>query len=135
MFLIFIINKIYIEDVNIFIMRKTKQKMILEKLVGEFKSFFTAEELALKVMDHKIGIATVYRYLNSRANTGKLHSYLCDRKTIYSVDKNSHSHFNCIQCGVRKHMAIKKLDFLKMKEKICHFQIDVTGICEKCLKE
>jgi len=116
--------------------RNTKQKEIIQKEITKLTSFFTAEELLGKVnkKDSKIGIATIYRFLKEAQNKGAIHSYTCNRKTIYSTKKNSHCHFTCEKCGKIKHIDIQSLDFIKNKIKgsICHFQIDVSGVCEKC---
>lgn len=113
-------------------MRTTKQKTLLEKSLAGLNTFFTAEDLAKKVKSQNIGMATVYRFLSSLSKSGHLHSYQCNRKTIYSLNNLSHSHFTCTQCSKKRHIEIRKLDFLKLKEKVCHFQIDITGICEIC---
>ncbi|MCA9487936.1 MAG: transcriptional repressor [Nanoarchaeota archaeon] len=118
--------------------RKTKQKEILEKEINKIESFFTAEDLLEKAnkIDEKIGIATIYRFLKELTKKGELHSYLCNRKKIYSKNKKSHCHFKCKRCGKSSHINIESLDFLKkqIKSPICHFQIDITGTCENCLK-
>ena len=118
------------------ISRNTSQKKTLEKEVKKFKTFFTAEELLVKVKksDSKIGIATVYRFLKDLTSKGKIHNYTCNRKTIYSLDKKSHCHFTCEKCGRIEHIEIKSLDFFRKKVtgSICHFQIDVSGVCERC---
>lgn len=105
------------------------------KEVSKFEGFFTAEDLFDKVKQHdkKIGIATIYRFLKDLRGKGGLHSYLCDRKTVYSRGKNNHCHFICQKCGKIKHLDVKSIDFLKIKEQVCHFQIDVHGICKECL--
>ena len=116
--------------------RLTKQKQLIEQEISSFSSFFNAEDLYKKVSKNnsKIGIATIYRFLNDLTNNGEIHSFLCNRKTIYSNSKKNHCHFACEKCGERKHIDIKKLDFLNQQVdgKVCHFQIDVTGICNKC---
>ena len=118
-------------------MRKTKQKQLIEDEIKKLDSFFTAEELFqnVKKQDYKMGIATIYRFLRDLKKKEKLHSYLCNRKTVYSKDENNHCHFICQKCGQIKHFDVKSLDFLKIKENICHFQIDVHGTCKKCLKK
>jgi len=130
MLLILIINKM---------VRKTKQKQIIEKEVRKFKSFFYADELYHEVNKQKnvIGIATIYRYLKDLINRGEIHSYQCNRKTLYSFSKENHCHFICKKCASLTHINLKKLDFLheEIKGKICHLQLDITGTCEKCLKE
>jgi Fur family ferric uptake transcriptional regulator len=119
--------------------RQTKQKELLSEEVKKFKSFFTAEELLIKAKkkDSRLGIATVYRFLSDLTNKREIHSYVCDRKTIYSMEDNIHCHFTCEKCGKVEHIKFNSLDFIKNKVKgsICHFQIDIFGTCESCYKE
>jgi len=121
------------------ISRKTKQKELLQGEVKKFSSFFTAEELFAKASkkDAKLGIATVYRFLGELVTRRAVHSYTCERKTIYSFDEQSHCHFICERCGKKEHLTINSLDFIKSKIKgvICHFQIDVSGICQRCKEQ
>jgi Fur family ferric uptake transcriptional regulator len=118
--------------------RKTKQKELMQSEILKFTSFFTADELYNKIKgkDHNIGMATVYRFLKDLRRKKELHSYICNRKMIYSREENNHCHFICQRCNKITHFSIDKIDFLKTKIKgdICHFQIDVYGICEECLK-
>jgi Fe2+ or Zn2+ uptake regulation protein len=118
--------------------RQTKQKELLNEEIKKFNSFFTAEELLIKAKkkDLKLGIATVYRFLSDLVNKRQIHSYVCNRKTIYSTKDNSHCHFICEKCGKIEHIQVNSLDFIKNKIKgsICHFQIDVSGLCDKCFK-
>jgi Fur family ferric uptake transcriptional regulator len=117
--------------------RKTKQKELIQSEISTFTSLFTADQLYEKIKrkDNSIGIATVYRFLKELRKKQELHSYICDRKMIYSPEKNNHCHFICQQCEQVTHFTIDKIDFLKEKIKgeVCHFQIDVFGTCEKCL--
>jgi Fe2+ or Zn2+ uptake regulation protein len=119
--------------------RKTRQKEIIQAEMGNFTSLFTADELLEKVRkkDGGIGIATVYRFLKDLRNKRELHSYVCDRRMIYSRQKNSHCHFICQKCGHVTHFDVEKVDFFKRKIRgdICHFQIDVHGICDECLNK
>jgi Fur family ferric uptake transcriptional regulator len=118
--------------------RKTKQKGLIQSEISTFTSLFTADELFEKVKkkDNTIGIATVYRFLKDLRKKKELHSYICDRRMIYSREKNNHCHFICQKCDQITHFTIDKIDFLKTKIKgdVCHFQIDVHGICDNCLK-
>jgi len=104
--------------------------------------FFTAEDILEKVQksNRNISIATVYRFLNERMSVfpdGILHSYTCNRKSVYSTSKNNHSHYTCEKCGKIKHIEIKNIDFLKksIPGTICHFQIDAHGICDECARK
>lgn len=116
--------------------RETKQKQLIMEEMTKFNSFFNAEELYHKASKNnsKVGIATVYRFLNDLTKNGEIHSFQCNRKTLYSNSKKNHCHFTCEKCGERKHIDIRKLDFLNQQVdgEVCHFQIDVTGICKKC---
>ncbi len=120
-------------------MRITRQKKLLQEEVEQFSTFFNAEELYQKVSerDKKMGIATIYRFLKNLVDKDQLHSFSCAGKTIYSLDQNNHCHFICQRCGKIEHLEIKKIDFLpkSYKNKVCHFQIDVTGTCKDCLKD
>ena len=42
----------------------------------------------------------------------------------------------CEGCKKIKHINLGQIDFIqkKIKGSICHFQIDVTGLCENCQK-
>ena len=116
--------------------RMTKQKQVMHDELAKFSSFFDAYELHEKVAkkNSKIGIATVYRFLNNLEDSGGVHSYLCDNKRIYSFGKKSHIHFTCENCNAKKHIDLKNVDFLKevVDERICHFQIDLSGLCKNC---
>lgn len=119
--------------------RKTKQKELIQTQIDAMNSFFTAEDVYenIKKKDSTIGIATIYRFLKELREQKNLHSYICERKIIYSKDENNHCHFVCQQCNNIIHFTIEKIDFLKTKipGDICHFQIDVHGICNKCKAE
>src|SRR3989344_2278873 len=117
--------------------RLTKQKKMIEQEIATYSSFFNAEDLYQKVSkkNSTIGIATIYRFLQDLTRNRQIHSYSCNRKTLYSNSKKNHCHFTCEKCSERKHLDIKKLDFLhkEVHGDICHFQIDISGICENCL--
>jgi len=119
--------------------RNTKQKILLSDMSSSMTGFFTAEDLLAKVKksNKNIGIATIYRFLNERVSAGALHSYICNRKSLYSNSSNNHSHYTCEKCGKVTHIEIKNIDFLKknIPGDVCHFQIDVHGMCDGCSKK
>ncbi|MEM4755589.1 MAG: transcriptional repressor [Candidatus Woesearchaeota archaeon] len=113
--------------------RKTIQKALLTSIIEQKDTFFSADELhalALK-KDKTIGIATVYRFLKEAKKQGILHSYSCNRKTIYSKQSTSHCHFICEATGKVIHFEIDSIDFLKDKipGTIKSFQLEVRGYC------
>lgn len=120
-------------------MRLTKQKQLMEEEISRYGSFFNAKDLLQKVgkRNSKLGLATIYRHLSEQVNGGKLHSYTCNRQTLYSTSRKNHCHFQCERCGEIKHIRLQRLDFLhqSIEGEVCHFQIDVSGICKGCLKD
>lgn len=116
-------------------MRLTAQKRMLYTEVEKFSSFFDAYELHAKIDKRKnIGLATVYRFLNTLEKHGEIHSFMCNNKKIYSHNKTNHVHFTCEKCKKIKHVTLKNVDFLKeiSDHKICHFQIELVGFCDQC---
>ena len=116
--------------------RMTWQKRLLSEAVKSFSSFFDAYELYEKIAKKEkgIGLATIYRFLNALEQEGEVHSFLCGTKRVYSNNKKSHAHFRCEKCGNLKHIKIKNVDFLNesLHDEICHFQIELSGICSGC---
>ncbi|MFH1786244.1 MAG: transcriptional repressor [archaeon] len=118
--------------------RKTRQKELLLSEVEKLDVIFSADDLfkLAREKDTKIGIATVYRFLRNLMAKQQLHSYLCNRRMVYSKDMNSHCHFICQKCGKVAHFKVEDIGFIKEKidGQLCHFQIDVHGLCRGCLK-
>jgi Fe2+ or Zn2+ uptake regulation protein len=116
--------------------RMTKQKQILQEEIGKSETFFSAEDLYQKIAkkDKGMGIATVYRFLKGLEESGGIHSFVCDNRKTYSISKKNHIHFECERCGMTKHLPAKNVDFLTAAtgEEICHFQVNITGVCKRC---
>ena len=95
--------------------RLTRQKKDIIDSIGSFETFFTADDLfdSVAKKNDDIGIATVYRFLNDERKNGRIHSYSCGRKTLYSRNRTNHCHFVCSVCGKTRHIDIEKIDFLK----------------------
>jgi Fe2+ or Zn2+ uptake regulation protein len=114
--------------------RQTRQKELLSKEAGKLDSFFTAQALCERARksEPSIGIATVYRFLKRE----RFHSYSCGSVRVYSKEESSHCHFTCQKCGTVAHIPIRDITPIQksVKGTICHFQIDVSGLCEKCCK-
>lgn len=116
--------------------RETKQKKAIEQAIKDTNSFFNAEEIYKKIQKENpnLGIATVYRFLRELQKERKIHSFICERKNLYSKKGRNHCHFFCEICGLKKHIELNKIDFLRnnLDGEICHFQIEVSGICKSC---
>lgn len=116
--------------------RMTKQKQTLYQELRNAKTFFDVNELHRRAAqkDTRIGIATIYRFLKALEEKGEIHSYLCEDRKIYSLSEKNHVHFCCESCGTIRHLDLKKADFLRVAggEEICHFQVNITGLCSTC---
>jgi len=110
----------------------TKQKRKLNEALTQFKGFVSAHEIHSKVPE--FGLATVYRFLKDLEQNGGIHSYTCNNKKIYSINKRNHAHFICEKCKTVRHVDINNVDFIEevVTEKVCHFQLELVGTCEKC---
>lgn len=122
--------------------RETKQKELLKNEVKKFKSFFTARELFSRASkkDRDIGIATVYRFLKEMRKSRNINSYICERRMIYSLDKNIHCHFTCERSGKVIHFEVDDLNFLKKIRKkipgeINSVLLEINGVCNNCLEK
>lgn len=113
----------------------TKQKELLSQTITSLKGFFSAEDVydEARKKDPKLGIATVYRFLKEQHESNQLYGYTCDRRKVYSRQQ-AHCHFRCQETGKVFHFAVDNIDFLKDKVPgtIESFQIEVTGVCDKC---
>jgi Fe2+ or Zn2+ uptake regulation protein len=118
--------------------RNTRQKEIINKEITRFNTFFSAEDLHIKVkkIDKNIGLATVYRHLKTLRKNKNIFFYTCGGKMVYSKENRSHCHFFCEKTGEEFHFDIDSLDFLedKIPGSIISFQLEVKGICNKCSK-
>ncbi|MBU0585948.1 transcriptional repressor [Candidatus Micrarchaeota archaeon] len=116
--------------------RKTRQKEQLEKNISNMADLFSADELLAEARKNGlgVGIATIYRFLKGLSTEHKLHRYRCNNRNVYSKSIRGHGHFTCQKCGKTHHLKITDLGFLSklVNGKICHFQIDVVGLCKKC---
>lgn len=112
--------------------RKTKQKEVIEKELEKMKGFFSAEQLHERVND--LGIATIYRFLSDARNKKQVHTYSCNKRTIYSVNEQMHCHHICESCGRVKHFNLKSIDFLNdvLEDDISSVLVEVRGTCRQC---
>ena len=125
-------------------MYHTKQKeVLLEKILEEDKEF-TVMDLYEK-LDHKIGLTTIYRFLDKLILDGTIQKIPGKGNTTYyqyleECEKENHFYLKCSCCGEVIHVdcdCVKDLSFHMEKEH--GFQLEknhimMGGICEKCLE-
>ena len=105
--------------------RATRQKALLSEAIEKFDTFFDAEDLHEQVPE--VGIATIYRFLKSEETRGKLFSFVCCRKSVYSKQQQ-HCHMINVKTGELDHFKLKDIDFLKDKVpgSIVSINVEVT---------
>jgi Fur family ferric uptake transcriptional regulator len=112
---------------------------LIQEIFENTHEFFYAEDIYnfAKKKDPTIGIATIYRFLKELKTKNKVFCYSCNRRTLYSKERNSHCHYICEKTGKVTHFNIDNLDFLKkIKDKIPgsikSIQLEIKGICDDC---
>lgn len=126
----------------------TKQKqLILSLLTDNKEKQFTCEEIEEKLKGNgtPVGKTTVYRYLTSMQNEGKVRKFKSEngKSATYSFIENKeecekHLHLKCISCGEFTHLDCEVMNEVNTHLiKDHHFRIDnsktvLYGLCEKC---
>lgn len=124
---------------------KTEQrKDLLKYLEKNSDRFVSAVEIQNEFSKKKIniGLTTIYRFLNTMENEGKVRYELKNHTKYYqyiSEKCNSHYHLQCKKCGKLIHLECDEVKTLKKHILEEHdFEIDssspIIGICEKCNK-
>lgn len=113
-------------------MRKTKHKEKLIHFLENATAAFTAQEIYERIDD--IDLSTVYRNLNSFAEEGIVKELRINKgKSIYEINKDSHEHAICSQCGKIRHVYLDK-EKLKKQLNLKGFSVDdievnIRGYC------
>lgn len=124
--------------------RKTKQRQVLEKMLVDQKVHYTPQDLLKKIkasFDTTISQATLYRTLADMETNGEIQSItLSDGCTIYDGNTMPHAHFYCMQCGTLMDIdSLPKeyLDKIRSSYGVTISKVDVVinGYCEQCAKE
>lgn len=124
---------------------KTHQRdIILELLKNHTEKHMSAEEISEKLRQNgeKVGISTVYRYLEKLYCEGRVQKYTADKQsakyTLSDMRCRSHFHMKCASCG---EFFCADCDFLdKLSEHISGehgFLVDPSktifyGTCKVC---
>lgn len=123
-------------------MRKTKQKEIILDILTKSKSHPTIQEIyqSAKLLEPKIGQATVYRNVNKLVAEKKILKLPSDTNDGYHYDGNidPHDHLLCKKCGTIVDLYdndYKELiDTLEKKHqiKVEKTLVLLEGICSRC---
>lgn len=122
----------------------TRQRETILAAIKNQKKGFTVKELA-QDLSIKIGLTTIYRFVEKLADEGVLYrTLLKDNTTEYQYlepcQNTDHFYLKCDKCGELEHVDCKKIQGLtKHIINEHHFrpmnaQIVINGICAKCAK-
>ena len=129
---------------EVILIRKTKQRAVLEGMLVDQKVHYTPQDLLKKIdEDHhgSISQATLYRTLSDMEANGEIQSItLSNRTTIYDGNTTPHAHFQCMDCGQVMDIDDLPNDWLESIQRkygltIDHQSIILYGYCEHCAKE
>lgn len=121
-----------------------RRQMIYEYFKQHPNDHPTAEEvyLALKKEDSKIGVATVYRNLNTLVSQGLLKEINLYKQGVrYDLIEVEHYHFLCDRCGTIENIKFATLDHVdheieqELQSKITSKDVLFHGICKDCLND
>lgn len=122
----------------------TKQKdIILNFLIDSKDKCLTINNIYEYLKnDNKIGLTTIYRFLNKLEKDNIIKKYTNKKEATYQYINNdeckNHIHLKCLKCNNLIHLDCKDAVNLSKHIKDEHnFLIDSTifGICKECLNE
>lgn len=121
-------------------MRKTRQKELIFNIVDNSYNHPTTNDVYVKCQQElpEISLATVYRNLNFLADNGLIKRIkMPDNIDRFDNRHYDHPHFICVKCASVMDLEDGfsfDVDSLN-SNKILDYEINVRGICEKCLKK
>lgn len=123
--------------------RRTRQRAAIDGVLNEIEDFTSAQELhaMLRTRGSKIGLATVYRTLQTLADDGRVDVIRADSgESVYrrcGIDDHHH-HLVCRSCGAAVEIARPAVESWAAQVAQEHGYTDVThtvelfGHCPRC---
>jgi Fur family transcriptional regulator, ferric uptake regulator len=123
--------------------RATRQRAAITKALEHAHGFLSAQELhaVLKQTNERVGLTTVYRTLQSLAETGEVDLLRrSDGEAIYRRCSTSshHHHLVCESCGVSVEIASQEIERWAQLAAHRHdftptsHSAEIYGICKSC---
>jgi Fur family ferric uptake transcriptional regulator len=122
--------------------RRSEQKDAVRAELSDRDEFVSARELHRRLTDSgvTVGIATVYRQLNSLAADGKVDVIASDEgERLFRACRTMehHHHIVCRSCGIAVEFELPTEDWLREVSRVHGFTdvshiIEVFGICADC---
>ena len=123
--------------------RQTWQKDAVLHALGQAQGFVSAQQLHRQLTQHGsvIGLATVYRTLNSLVADGLADSLVNAGESLFrDCSKDHHHHLICNGCGVAVEIEAEQAEAWATKVAKDHgftqvtHTIDIFGLCSACSK-
>jgi Fur family ferric uptake transcriptional regulator len=122
-------------------LRSTRQRKAVAEVLATISKFSSAQEVhsILFSRGEKVGLATVYRTLQTLAETGAIDVLRNDGEALYRACSNDHHH-HLVCTGCNKTTEISAPEVEIWTEKIAREQgyvisghtIEVFGLCKNC---
>lgn len=123
--------------------RQTWQKDAVLHALSKAEGFVSAQQLHRQLTQHGsvIGLATVYRTLNSLVADGLADSLVNAGESLFrDCSKDHHHHLICNECGIAVEIEAKQAEAWASKvakehgfTQVTH-TIDIFGLCKACSK-
>lgn len=121
-----------------------QRKELFEYMKQNCNEFVSAESIQkyLQQKGKKVGLTTIYRFLNSLEEQRKVRVELKEHTKYYQYileECNNHFHLKCEKCGKLIHLHCNDIEkFKKHISKEHEFEIDyktpILGVCKYCQK-
>jgi Fur family ferric uptake transcriptional regulator len=121
--------------------RNTWQKDAVLHALGQAQGFVSAQQLHKQLTQHgsAIGLATVYRTLNTLVADSLADSLVNAGETLFrDCSKDHHHHLICNGCGIVVEIEAQQAEAWASKVAAEHgftdvsHTIDIFGLCQKC---
>ena len=123
--------------------RQTRQKDAVLHALGQAQGFVSAQQLHRQLTQHGsvIGLATVYRTLNTLVADGLADSLVNAGESLFrDCSKDHHHHLICNGCGIAVEIEAEQAEAWATKVAKDHgftdvsHTIDIFGLCSSCSK-
>lgn len=123
--------------------RKTRQRAAVDEVLDEVDDFVSAQELhqMLRARGSQVGLATVYRALQTLADDGRVDVLRSDAgEAVYRRcdQPDHHHHLVCRSCGAAVEISRPAVEAWAEDVARAHGYVDVThtveifGLCPRC---
>lgn len=122
--------------------RQTRQRAAIIALLGQLDEFTSAQQLHERLRDSgtQVGLTTVYRSLQSLAQSGEVDQLITDDgEAVYrKCSAEHHHHLVCRSCGATVEVAGPAVEAWAEATATAHgytevsHMMEITGICAAC---